>query len=68
MCNTATAKVARKVETKSIHVLLKKGSRKKRIFYGQADRKGCTPPSTPYGHLLVIFFGVCETLDYESVF
>ena len=45
-----------------------KGSRqkKKRIFYGQADRKGWPPPPPPYGQLFCDFFwGVNLTLVYD---
>ena len=38
--------------------------RKKRIFYGQADRKRLPHPP-PYGQLFVIFFGVLLTLYYD---
>ena len=37
---------------------------KKRVFYGQADRKGLNSPL--YGQFFVIFFqGVHLTLDYD---
>ena len=39
----------------------RKGSRKKRMIYGQPDRKGDPPP--PYSPLLVICFGVCKKTD-----
>ena len=40
---------------------------KKRIFYGQADRKRSPPPLPSYGQLFVNFFGVLFILDYESM-
>ena len=44
--------------------LLREGV-KKRIFYGQADRKHSPPP---YGQLFVKFFwGVFFILDYDSM-
>ena len=40
---------------------------KKRVFYGQADRKGLNSPL--YGQFFVIFFqGVHLTLDYDNMY
>ena len=39
---------------------------KKRIFYGQADRKGF-PPLPPYDQLFVNFFMCFFILDYDSM-
>ena len=68
MCNTATAKVARKVETKSIHVLLKREVVKNEYFMVRLIARVDSPPLPSLRSALSDFFGVCVTLDYEYVF